>query len=209
MSQTDFHLAVASFLQQRINEFVEIPEERQELLEQLGKYVREKRIASVPTQLTFLCTHNSRRSHLSQIWAKVAADHYQLNEVSTFSGGTEATAMNERVVASLRRTGFEINADGGTDDNPIYLVSYATNRSPLECFSKVYDQTPNPKENFAAVMTCSSADQACPVVPGCDARLPIRYEDPKISDDTEREAEIYDERSRQICREMLYAMSRV
>ena len=209
MSQADLHQSIASFLQKRVAEFEEIPEERKQLLEQLGKYIREKRAASVPTQLTFLCTHNSRRSHLSQIWAKVAADHYGLNEVSTFSGGTEATAMNERVVASLCRTGFKINPSGDTDNNPIYLVTYAGNRSPLECFSKVYDQKPNPKENFAAVMTCSSADQACPVVPGCDARLPIRYEDPKISDDTEREAEIYDERSRQICREMLYAMSRV
>ena len=58
-------------------------------------------------------------------------------------------------------------------------------------------------------MTCSQADEACPLVMGCDLRMPIRYEDPKIADDTDQEATLYDERSRQICREMLYMMSSI
>jgi arsenate reductase len=63
--------------------------------------------------------------------------------------------------------------------------------------------------HYCAVMTCSQADDACPLVMGSDLRMPIRYEDPKVADDTESEAQRYDERSAQICSETLYMMSLV
>ena len=121
--------------------------------------------------------------------------------------------MNARVVDSLRRTGFEIEIDNACSEyptcaeNPLYLVRYSDEADPLRCFSKVHDRPPNPTSDYCAVMTCSSADDACPVVAGCDLRIPIRYEDPKVSDGTPAEAAVYDERSRQICREMLFAMT--
>jgi len=205
---TKLNPPIVDFLQQREKEFDQIDVERKKLLMQLAQYVRERTSASQLVQLTFLCTHNSRRSHLSQIWAHVAADYYNVEPVRTFSGGTEATAMNPRVVDSLRRTGFEIQIDGGSAENPCYLLSYSDQGATIECFSKVYHESPNPTEHYAAIMTCSSADQACPIVPGCETRLPIRYQDPKVSDGTPQERATYDERSRQICREMLYAMSR-
>ncbi|WDQ17206.1 arsenate-mycothiol transferase ArsC [Rhodopirellula sp. P2] len=197
------------FVQQCQTEADQIPGDRKDELKGLAAYIREQVQESEPVQLTFICTHNSRRSHLAQIWAKVAADLFGVQRVRTFSGGTEATAMNPRVVDSLKRTGFQVVVKSEEDQNPIYSVRYAEHAEPLQCFSKVYNQSPNPTARFAAVMTCSSADQACPFVPGCDLRLPIRYEDPKVSDGTSQEAEIYDERSQQIAREMLYAMSLV
>lgn len=200
--------AIAAEIHERVSEFDQIPAERQDELRRLSGYVRSSLESTGVAKLTFICTHNSRRSHLSQIWAKVAADTFGLNGVQTFSGGTEATAMNPRVVASLRRFGFQIDIDTAADPNPCYRVRYTNDSDPLECFSKVYDQPPNPQSAYCAIMTCSSADQACPFVPGCELRLPIRYEDPKISDDTPAESTVYDERSRQICREMLFAMAR-
>ncbi|EGF28840.1 arsenate-mycothiol transferase ArsC [Rhodopirellula baltica] len=201
--------SLSTFVEQRRGELDLISEERQDDLKQLAGYVRGEIQKSRPVQLTFICTHNSRRSHLTQIWAKVAADLFGLQSVQTFSGGTEATAMNPRIVASLKRVGFEVDVKTEDGSNPTYAVRYSEQAEPLLCFSKVYNESPNPAGQFAAVMTCSSADQACPIVPGCDLRLPIRYEDPKVSDDTPREAEIYDERCRQIAREMIHAMSLV
>lgn len=201
--------AVARFVVSRVSEFSEIPAARRTELERLAAYVRERGERSGAAQLIFICTHNSRRSHLSQIWAKVAAEVYGLPQVRTYSGGTEATAMNPRLVAALRRSGLEVTADDPNAENPLYRVRFAERMAPLECFSKVYDQPPNPVSDYCAILTCSSADEACPVVPGCDLRLPIRYDDPKIADDTAEESAVYDERNRQICREMLYAMSQV
>lgn len=199
---------LAAFEGETRSEFDRIPAARRLELERLADYVRASLKTTSKAALTFICTHNSRRSHLSQIWAKVAADIAGLRGVATFSGGTEATAMNPRVVDSLRRTGLEVKAEDTESENPVYLVSYSTDAAPLRCFSKVYDQAPNPTKNFCAVMTCSSADRACPVVSGSEARIPIRYEDPKVADGTAQEAEVYDERSRQIFREMLYTMAR-
>jgi arsenate reductase len=145
---------------------------------------------------------------MSQLWAQTAAAVCGVSNVETFSGGTEATAFNPRAVAALRRAGFAIEpvSDG---DNPVYQVRFRPEMTPLRVFSKVYDQPPNPVEGFAAVMTCSAADKGCPVVFGAAERIAIPFEDPKVSDGTEREAAAYDERCRQIAREMLSALASV
>lgn len=200
---------VAEFVVDRIAEFAEIPQERKQLLTQLATYVRQQLHEGGPARMTFICTHNSRRSHLSQIWAKVAADHYRLGPVDTFSGGTEATAFNPRAVESLRRCGLRIDVEDPKADNPRYLVRFSENAGEMVCFSKVFNESPNPTRDYCAVMTCDQADEACPVVSGCELRVPVCYQDPKLADGTPNEAEVYDERSRQIAREMLFMMSQV
>lgn len=204
-----FFPQLRAFLTDRAAEFGMIPTARKEELQQLSRYIREQLAGDRATCLTFICTHNSRRSHLAQIWAKVAADYYGLTKVETFSGGTEATAFNPRAIAALRSSGLQIATNNEQSSNPVYLVSSSDSSPPLVCFSKIYDQAPNPTAGYCAVMTCSQADDACPVVIGCALRLPLRYEDPKIADGTAEESQRYSERSQQICREMLYAMSQV
>ena len=162
----------------------------------------------LPVYLNFICTHNSRRSHLSQIWAQAAAYYYSVPEVFCFSGGTEATAFNPRAVRAMQQAGFTIViADDGT--NPVYDVKYTSELPGIKAFSKKYDDPFNHNKDFAAVMTCSHADENCPVVLGAIARIPLRYEDPKNFDDTPQEAAKYTERVRQIGREILYAFSQV
>lgn len=160
--------------------------------------------------ITFICTHNSRRSHLSQIWAQAAAHRFGLERVRTYSGGTEATAFNPRAVAAVERAGFHVErtADGG-EDNPRYLVRVAPDTEPMRCWSKQFSDPLNPQADFVAVMTCTSADAACPHVPGASLRVALPYVDPKEADGTEREAAVYDERCAQIGREMLYLFERV
>lgn len=205
---TTFFPPLQSYVARRTAEFDQIPSERKEQLGTLAAYVSERVAAGKPVRLTFICTHNSRRSHLSQIWAATAAAHYGVPRVETFSGGTEATAFNPRAVAAVQRAGFRVEkADDGT--NPRYGVKFATSVEPMICFSKVYSMAPNPQQEFCAVMTCSQADENCPLVNGCDLRMAIPYVDPKVADGTPEEADRYDERCRQIAREMLYLFSRV
>jgi arsenate reductase len=216
MSQTKTTATTSSFfptllqyLQQSTSRFDSIPSDRKSDLAKVADYIRERVAKLEPAKLTFICTHNSRRSHLSQIWAQVAAEYYGLVGVQTFSGGTEATAFNPRAVAAMQRCGLKIVADDPTSSNPRYSVYTSDASTPQVCFSKAYADPPNPSHGYCAVMTCSQADDACPLVMGCDLRMPIRYEDPKVADDTEFEAQRYDERSAQICSEMLYMMSLV
>lgn len=185
---------------------LEIPEDRITFLQDFIAYIQKKVDADQPVNLNFICTHNSRRSQFSQIWAKTAAANYDI-EINSFSGGVEVTAFNDRAVASIKRAGFKVTQKGV--GNPKYFVFYFDDADPIITFSKLYDDPANAPKGFAAVMTCSHADENCPFIPGAEARIPVRYEDPKAFDGTSQEAARYDERSLQIASEMLYVFSRI
>ncbi len=188
--------------------FDEISEERKELLAEFSKYIFEKAENLKEVNLTFICTHNSRRSHMTQIWAQTAAEYYSIPKIKCFSGGTEATAFNPRAVKSIRDLGLKIEQKDETE-NPVYLVYYSNEKEPLQCFSKIYSNKFNPHENFAAIMTCSNADKNCPVVFGAESRFPIRYDDPKEFDCSELEELKYSERFEQIGAEMLFVFNKI
>ncbi len=199
--------ALGQYVAATIREFDRVPAARKTELTALTEFVQQKVAASQPVQLTFICTHNSRRSHFSQLWAQVAAYCYQVPRVSTYSGGTETTACNPSAVKAIAEAGFMVERTG-TEPNPVYLIKYALDQPPVRAFSKAYDQTGNPTTDFAAVMTCTQADENCPFIPGA-VRISLPYEDPKAFDGTSREEVIYAERCRQIARELLYAFSQV
>lgn len=194
------------YLADRMSEFDSIPEDRKAELKKMTDYIVQRRKDSKPIRMTFICTHNSRRSHMAQLWAAAAAAHFDVAHFQSFSGGTEATAFNPRAVAALERAGMVFETSQ-LDSNPHYSVTITDLKTPQECFSKVYNSPPNPEHDFCAVMTCSSADKSCPIVAGAEQRIAITYEDPKVADGTDQEASKYDERCAQIAREMLYAFS--
>lgn len=185
-----------------------ISNERKETLSGLVAYVQHKVTAGLDVNINFICTHNSRRSHLSQIWAQVAASYYNIPRVFCYSGGTEATALYPKVVDTLVNTGFVIDKLGEAD-NPIYIIKYAGSAMPIVGFSKTYDHLFNPKRDFAAVMTCAQADGGCPFVAGAEKRIPIIFEDPKVSDGTPEQTKVYSQRSSQIASEMFYVFSMI
>ncbi|MEL6329584.1 MAG: protein-tyrosine-phosphatase [Planctomycetota bacterium] len=195
-----------AFVDARRAEFGQIPPERRELLDGLADYVKGRYEAGETSYLNFVCTHNSRRSHMSQLFAQAASAVYGI-PARTYSGGTESTAFNPRAVAAIERAGFDV-LKTSDDANPVYLVKLSGGSMPMPCFSKKYDGAPNPKLEFAAIMVCDEADEACPYVPGADARFAIPFVDPKISDNTPAEAATYDERAAQIAREFLYVFDR-
>ncbi len=188
-------------------QFEVIDSERKLLLAKLADYIQEKVNAKVPINLVYVCTHNSRRSHFGQVWAAVAANYYSIPNLSTFSGGTEATAFNENAIHALGKTGFEIS-ELSTGTNPHYHVKFGNNLYTT-CFSKVYDDAVNPSSNFAAIMTCSDAEENCPYIPGVELRIATTYDDPKAFDNTPVQDAKYLERSNQIALECLYVFSRL
>lgn len=199
---------LASYLAAREAEQEKIPPQRCETLDELAAYIRKARSEQVAVRLLFVCTHNSRRSHLAQLWASAAATHCGVAPVEAFSAGTDVTAFNPRAIAALERAGWHARiVDDGK--NPIYEMRLGDDLPYLRCFSKVISDPANPSHDFAAVMVCSEADRHCPTVAGARFRVAIPYEDPKSSDGTADEARTYDERCQQIAREMLYVFSRV
>ena len=199
---------LSEFIAERTEESDFISLTRKEKIHELSDYVSSRRMRSLPVRLTFVCTHNSRRSQLAQIWAKVAAVHHSIVSLDTFSGGTEETQFHPNAVAAIRRSGFVV--EGNTEaGNPVYKIRFGDQHDTINCFSKEYDRQPNPTSGYSAVFVCGDADSACPTIPGAITRFYLPFADPKISDGTAKAAEVYDKRNQQIAREMLYLMKQV
>ena len=192
---------------ENVKEF-SIPKDRKEILQPLLAYVQSKVSKNEEIRINFICTHNSRRSHLSQIWAQTMASYFGVKNVSCYSGGTETTALFPKVAETLQESGFQIQRISHAE-NPIYSIKFGENARPIIGFSKKLDDDFNPKSKFAAVMTCDSANEACPLVVGAETRIPITFEDPKAFDNTPQQTVKYQERSLQIAAELYHVFSQL
>lgn len=192
---------------QQLN-FESITAERKIILQPLIDYIQLKVTNQQEIRLNFICTHNSRRSHLSQIWAQSAAAFYGIKNTFCYSGGTEATALFPMAAQTLSKQGFQIKTIS-QGNNPVYSIKHNENTHPIIGFSKTFDNSFNPQSEFAAILTCSSADQGCPFIAGAEKRIPITYEDPKTFDNTAQQAEKYEERSLQIATELFYVFAQI
>ena len=176
--------------------------ERWQQIDESASYIVDRLNADKTVDLMFVCTHNSRRSQFAHVWAEVWARSFGLDGVRCYSGGTEVTACNERTVAALKRFGFEV--ESGDGENPNYRVKFSNNHKPVLCNSSLFRDAG--LTEFAAMMCCSDVDQKCPLVDGAEIRIPLHYDDPKSADDSEEETSRYDERCRQIGRDMMLLM---
>jgi arsenate reductase (thioredoxin) len=122
------------YLDELKNQFDSIPNERKEILTTIANYIGSKKELGRPINLVYICTHNSRRSHFGQVWAKAAADYYGIQHVNTFSGGTEATAFSRNAIDTLQRAGFEIKQMSDSE-NPVYHV-FHNDAERCICISK-------------------------------------------------------------------------
>ena len=188
--------------------FSKIPAQRKEILEKITQYIAKKNTLNKPINLVYICTHNSRRSHFGQVWAHVASKYYRISNVNTYSGGTEATAFNINAINALKRVGFDVKPIN-IEKNSTFHISFDEKENPIVCFSKVYDDPKNPKSEFAAIMTCSDAEENCPFIPGVELRIGTTYDDPKEFDNTSLQDAKYDERCKQIALETFYVFSKL
>jgi arsenate reductase len=200
--------SIKNYVEELTKEYNSISENRKEILERISQYIAKKKVMGREVNLVYICTHNSRRSHFGQIWAHVAASYYGIKDVNTYSGGTEATAFNVNAINSLKRVGFNIKPVH-IEKNSIYHVFHDDFESPSICFSKTYDDAKNPQKEFAAIMTCSDAEENCPFIPGVELRIGTTYDDPKSYDNTPKQDAKYDERCRQIALETLYVFYKI
>lgn len=178
--------------------------ERMEELNALAALLKEH--SEDGLAVNFICTHNSRRSHFSEVLFRTAAKYYSHESVETFSGGTEGTALYPEVAESFKRHGFTAVKDLAPD-NPHWQIFHplleSEDHTPF-LFSKAYHEAPNPASGFVAVMVCDSANEACPLVVGAAARFPLTFVDPKRSDETPECSAVYDATLKEIAAEMGY-----
>ncbi|HRH35001.1 MAG TPA: protein-tyrosine-phosphatase [Catalimonadaceae bacterium] len=189
-------------------DFEKIPEDRKWDLQPLIAYIQSKHNDNETIRLNFICTHNSRRSHLAQVWAQTSAARFGIKNVFCYSGGTEATAMFPMVAETLQSAGFQLNkiSEGS---NPIFSIKYSKNEHPVIGFSKTYAHDFNPSTDFAAILTCTQADKGCPFIAGAEMKISLPFDDPKAFDNTPIQAKIYEDRSLQIALEMAYVFSQI
>ncbi len=161
--------------------------------------------------MTFICTHNSRRSHLCEIMFRSASKFYGLDSVTTYSGGTEGTALYPAVAESCARHGFttnEVQAHGQRAWKIYHDILEEEISTPL-LFSKEYTHNANAQEGYHAIMVCDSANEECPVVFGAKQRYSLLFVDPKHSDGGRKQAEVYDNTLRTIAQEMGYIVRKI
>jgi arsenate reductase len=205
IEKKEFYPKLSTYCDKLSDEFIQIPEERKAELKEIANFIVEQRKEHKPTNLLFVCTSNSRRSHMAQVWSQIASYYYNIDSVFTFSGGTEQTRVNINAIDALNRAGIEIYSNN-MGDNTLRYVRVGNKINPWVIFSKKYTDATNPKNNFAAIMVCSEADKACPFVEGAELRIGLPYQDPKEFDNSLLKEAKYDERCRQIAREMFYIM---
>lgn len=207
-NHNDFPPKLKSYCDSITNEFDQITKERKETLSEIVAYTKKELEQTGSAQLMFICTHNSRRSQFGQVWATTAASYFSIKSIIAYSGGIEVTACNPRTIETVKRFGFLVGNKGG-GINPQYQVRATKRDLGSTLFSKLYGDFHNPRSNFLAILVCSDADEKCPLVQGAEARVSLPYKDPKAFDNTLQEIEKYDERCRQIAREVFYVFSQL
>ena len=157
--------------------------------------------------INFICTHNSRRSQLGQVWSFFAADYFKL-PINAFSGGTEITAFHRNTVKTLTEVGFKFDVDEFSHTNPIYRISFSDDNPSLLGFSKLYNNIEN-KTPYFVLTTCNNADENCPFIPEAIDRFHVPYIDPKHSDDSAIQDETYLKTSGIIAAQMYYLFNEI
>ncbi|MDN3595391.1 protein-tyrosine-phosphatase [Zunongwangia endophytica] len=185
----------------------EVSDSRKNQLQPFVDFLTENLSNKEQINLNFICTHNSRRSHFSQIWAQTIAEFLGFNKLQCYSGGTEATAVYTSVLDVFQDSGFSVEKLSDNQNSVSYL-KFASDASPIICFSKAFDHSFNPENNFVAVMTCAQANEACPFVPGAEARIGFSFEDPKVYDGFAEEFEKYREKSKEIATDLMYVFTK-
>jgi len=187
---------------------IEPSRERKLLLARMIDYIHSKQQQQSPINLHFICTHNSRRSHLAQVWGQTLAHHFGLRNVNCTSAGTETTELYPVVAEILQEAGFELKKEDQLN-NPKYTLNYSSETAPMQLFSKDLEHVGNPTMNYAAIMTCSHADENCPFLPGAEQRIPMTFEDPKNYDNHPLQREKYKETMQEIASDLHFIFSHI
>lgn len=186
---------------------ISISEDRTKLLLKIAETIAKEYTINESVNLNFICTHNSRRSQLAQVWSFYAAHYFNLN-INAFSGGTEVTAFYRKTVKTLQKVGFLFHLSDFSHQNPKYQISFDGATKTILGFSKLYNNPIN-KEPYMAITTCNDADKNCPFIPGANYRFALPFVDPKHSDGTPDQEKVYLQANAQIASEIYLIFDKV
>ena len=186
---------------------IKLAEDRKKILLKISETVAREYTENNVVNLNFICTHNSRRSQLGQVWAFYAANYFNLN-IHAFSGGTEVTAFYRNTVKTLQAVGFDFKIVEFSHQNPKYLISYKESTRSIFGFSKRFDDETN-KNPFIAITTCNNADKNCPFIPTAIERFHLPFVDPKFSDGTPEQSATYLKTNEQIAAEIFFIFTEI
>ena len=199
-------ISLENFFQNAFKKAI-ISDDRKSLLRTISKAIAEEYKLKNVVNLNFICTHNSRRSQLGQVWSFYAAHYFNLN-INAFSGGTEVTAFYRNTVKTLQKVGFEFQLVDFSHQNPTYQISIKNTKKAILGFSKLYSNPINVAP-FMAITTCTNADINCPFIPAASYRFHLPFVDPKHADKSEKQEEIYLQTSEQIAGEIYFIFADV
>jgi arsenate reductase len=182
-----------------------LTEDRKKILSKIAAEITKEYKINNTVNLTFICTHNSRRSQLGQVWSFFAANYFNL-KINAFSGGTEVTAFYRNTIKTLQKVGFDFLLTDFSHENPTYKISFNGTENTILGFSKLYSNPIN-IEPFMAITTCDNADMNCPFIPTASHRFHLPFVDPKHSDGTAQQEETYLQTSIQIAGEVYFIFS--
>tara|TARA_B110000902_G_C14271633_1_gene573391 strand:+ start:1878 stop:2513 length:636 start_codon:yes stop_codon:yes gene_type:complete len=186
---------------------VSILDDRKLLLLKIAEAIAIEHSKNAIVNLNFICTHNSRRSQLGQVWSSFGAHYFNLH-IDAFSGGTEVTAFHRNTVKTLQKVGFHFQLEDFSHQNPKYTITFDGANKALLGFSKVYNDAINTGP-FMAITTCNNADTNCPFIPTASHRFHMPFLDPKASDGTVQQDETYLKTNQQIAGEIYFVFSQV
>lgn len=196
-----FQISATDFFEKSFKKS-QLKSDRKDLLDKIAAAIANEYEKSGLVNLNFICTHNSRRSQLGQVWSHVAAEYFKLR-INSFSGGTEVTAFHRNTVNTLQKVGFSFKVKEFSHQNPVYSITHENTKSPIIGFSKVYDD-PHNRNPYFAITTCNSADQNCPFIPEAIQRFHLPFVDPKYSDNSPEQDEVYLKTNSEIASEVFY-----
>lgn len=156
---------------------------RVDMLEKIATTLFKIKSTQDELNVVFVCTHNSRRSHMAQVMFAAMVEHLEIDHTNSFSAGTEATEVHPLTISSLQEVGFDVVKKDSTH-------KLTSGDMSLDLFSKKYDH-PSIKSPFVAIMVCDEADNSCPTLPQAVKRFSLPYKDPKSADGTEVEQKVY------------------
>ena len=200
-------------INQNIKDFISdlnvntIPDRRKKSLKVILEAIKKNKNLNLPSKLNFICTHNSRRSQLCQIWSETIFNYYGFDRIHSFSGGTEVTSINKRIIKVLVESGFSIKQNNHLI-NPEYSVNYGQLKE-IKLISKLYNDIQNPSYNFIAIMNCSSAEENCPFIEGASERISLHFDDPGEFDGSSFENEKYQQTNIDIASSIKYMCTNI
>lgn len=211
MENSKLNTLLSHFVNECKSNFTSISIERKQKLEELAKSVEHSYKKTRKSNLVFVCTHNSRRSHFGQLMATIMAVHFGL-DITSYSAGTETTRFHPNAIAAILSVGFNLvpQTNSSKSSNTVFVLSYSTDeKQSIKCFSKTIFDESLPKDKFIAIMVCSDANENCPFIPGADIRFSLAYEDPKIYDNDDDAVNHYKESLFQIGTELAFCFSKI